>query len=86
MDLTASSPNGLERSCTGGDWIRVGPEQAGLERMEARFGGHAFNRHSHDCYALGITLAGVQTFSYRGVTAVSLPGHNGHSRLFVSEA
>ena len=75
MDLTASGPNGLERSCTGRDWIRTAPEQAGLERMEARFGGHAFDRHSHDRYALGVTLAGVQTFSYRGVPAVSLPGH-----------
>ena len=75
MDLTASGPNGLERSCTGRDWIRAAPEQAGLERMEARFGGHAFDRHSHDRYALGITLAGVQTFSYRGAPAVSLPGH-----------
>lgn len=43
--------------------------------MEARFGGHAFDRHSHDCYALGITLSGVQTFAYRGVPAISLPGH-----------
>ena len=43
--------------------------------MEARFGGHAFDRHSHDRYALGVTLAGVQTFSYRGVPAISLPGH-----------
>jgi len=75
MNLTVSCPNGLERSCTGRDWIRAAPEQAGLERMEARFGGHAFDRHSHDRYALGITLAGVQTFSYRGAPAASLPGH-----------
>ena len=75
MDLTASGPNGLERSCTGRDWIRAAPHQDGLERMEARFGGHAFDRHSHDRYALGITLSGVQTFDYRGVPSVSLPGH-----------
>jgi len=73
--MSLSHQDGLERSCTGGDWIRAAPEQPGLERMEARFGGHAFDRHSHDRYALGITLAGVQTFSYRGVPAVSLPGH-----------
>ena len=59
----------------GRDWIRAAPPQEGLERMEARFGGHAFDRHSHDCYALGITLSGVQTFDYRGTHAVSLPGY-----------
>jgi len=73
--MSLSDPDGLERSCTERDWIRVAPEQAGLERMEARFGGHAFDRHSHDCYALGVTLSGVQTFDYRGAPAISLPGH-----------
>jgi AraC-like DNA-binding protein len=53
----------------------MAPHQAGLERMEARFAGHAFDRHSHDCYALGITLSGVQTFDYRGALSASLPGH-----------
>src|SRR5512146_928751 len=75
--MTSSRQNGLERSCTavGGDWIRPAPHQAGLERMEARFGGHAFDRHCHDCYAMGLTLAGVQTFDYRGAHTTSLPGH-----------
>ena len=69
--------DGLERSCMpeGRDWIRAAPPQEGMERMEARFAGHAFDRHSHDCYALGVTLSGVQTFAYRGAPAVSLPGH-----------
>jgi AraC-like DNA-binding protein len=68
--------DGLERSCAvpARDWIRTAPAQEGLERMEARFGGHAFDRHSHDCYALGLTLSGVQTFAYRGAQAVSRPG------------
>ncbi|MCZ4290029.1 AraC family transcriptional regulator [Hoeflea alexandrii] len=38
----------------------------GLERMAAFFRGHAFSPHRHDTYAVGITLAGVQCFSYRG--------------------
>jgi hypothetical protein len=34
----------------------------------------AFEPHRHDTYAIGITIVGVQTFSYRGVRRVSLPG------------
>jgi AraC-like DNA-binding protein len=52
----------------------MAPPQPGLERMEACFSGHAFDRHSHDCYALGYTVSGVQTFDYRGARAASLPG------------
>ena len=76
MDLTASHSTGLERSCVvaAQDCIRVAPFLPGLERMEAHFAGHAFDRHSHDCYALGITLSGVQTFDYRGSRVASRPG------------
>lgn len=74
MDLTPSDQSGLERSCAPGDKIVMAPHQPGLERMEAYFSGHAFDRHSHDCYALGYTLSGVQMFDYRGTRAASLPG------------
>lgn len=45
-----------------------------MERIEARFSGAGFEPHRHDTYALGLTLAGVQTFHYRGSLRASLPG------------
>lgn len=38
------------------------PSSEGIERIEARFHGNAYAPHRHDTYALGVTLAGVQTF------------------------
>jgi AraC-like DNA-binding protein len=46
----------------------------GIERMEAVLKGQSFSPHRHDTYAIGLTLAGVQTFHYRGVRRYSLPG------------
>ena len=34
----------------------------------------AFEPHRHDTYAIGVTTAGVQTFSYRGTRRICLPG------------
>lgn len=67
----------LERSC--GDWIRMAPPEPGLasggiERMEAFFAGHAYDRHRHDTFAIGFTLDGVQSFDYRGAHVDSTPG------------
>jgi len=45
-----------------------------IERLQARFRGRAFSSHRHDTYAIGITLAGVQTFHYRGEMRHCLPG------------
>ena len=42
--------------------------------MEAHFRGQAFAPHRHDTYAIGITLAGVQIFRYRGERRHCLPG------------
>ena len=69
-------PAGLERSCRAGvrDWISLAPLQPGLERLEARFAGHGYDPHRHDVYAVGLTLAGIQEFEYRGATLRSLPG------------
>jgi AraC-like DNA-binding protein len=66
----------LERSCTAppDDWIRTAPPQPGLERLEAFFAGHGYDPHRHDTYAIGLTLAGVQSFGYRGTTLHSAPG------------
>lgn len=45
-----------------------------LDRVEACFAGAAYAPHRHDTYAIGLTLAGVQQFDYRGMTRNSLPG------------
>lgn len=64
---------GLERSC--GDWIRHAPSPPGMERMEAFFAGHAYAPHRHDTYAIGYTMEGVQSFTYRGAQADSRAGN-----------
>jgi len=96
QSLRAAPGQGLERSCgaPAGDWIRHAPGAAGpdgptLERIEARFGGHAYDPHRHDSYAIGYTVAGAQAFGYRGSAAVSRAGnlivlhpderHDGHA-------
>lgn len=64
----------LEGSCRF-DGIVQAPASRGIERIEAQFRGNAFSLHRHDTYALGVTLAGVQTFRYRGEARFSLPGN-----------
>ena len=75
----------------GKDWVRIAPDDGldGPERIEARFGGPAYSPHRHDTYALGLTMDGVQCFTYRGEGRTSLAGnsivlhpdelHDGHS-------
>ncbi len=46
----------------------------GLDFLRARFGGHAFDRHTHATYALGLTIEGRQCFSNRGARHTSTPG------------
>lgn len=46
----------------------------GIERLQAGLRGEGFTPHRHDTYAIGMTLSGVQTFSYRGTKRVCLPG------------
>jgi AraC-like DNA-binding protein len=73
--LSAIQAGRLERSCgPRGDSIRVGAGAEGIERVEAFFGGRAFEPHRHDTYAIGITTAGVQRFRYRGADRCCLPG------------
>ncbi|KJS17737.1 MAG: hypothetical protein VR78_05730 [Hoeflea sp. BRH_c9] len=50
------------------------PQTPGLELMSAFFRGHEFTPHRHDTYAVGITLAGVQCFTYRGARHCSGAG------------
>jgi AraC-like DNA-binding protein len=46
----------------------------GVEFLEAWFHGRAYHKHRHDTYAICLTRAGVQAFSYRGASEISLPG------------
>lgn len=75
-DLGQQARQGLERLCAnaGNDCIVSAPGVAGMERIEARFHGSAFDLHRHDTYAIGVTLSGVQRFRYRGAMQYSLPG------------
>jgi AraC-like DNA-binding protein len=61
----------LERSC---DDIRLGAGPPGIEHAAVRLSGPGFSPHRHDTYAVGVTLAGVQVFRYRGSRRVCLPG------------
>ncbi|MEI5681151.1 MULTISPECIES: AraC family transcriptional regulator [unclassified Mesorhizobium] len=75
-DLSTAPSQGLGRLCANGDDNRIisAPALAGIERIEARFSGNAFDMHRHDTYAIGVTLHGIQTFRYRGRTRHSAPG------------
>ena len=73
--LRGVEPGRLERSCGSRcDRIRFGAGAPGLERAEITLATCAYEPHRHDSYALGVTLAGVQVFRYRGVRRVALPG------------
>ena len=60
-----------------------------LQRLTARFGGHAYDLHRHETYAVGLTLWGAQSFHYRGGLRTSSAGqvmvihpdeaHDGHA-------
>ncbi len=56
------------------NWISYGTGAPGIERVQAHLHGPAFDPHRHDCYAIGITTRGIQTFDYRGEPRRSLPG------------
>ncbi|RQR49341.1 AraC family transcriptional regulator [Burkholderia sp. Bp9140] len=78
----------MEHFSSSKDWIYQ-PQIGNLERIEAYFAGHAYSPHRHDTYAIGRTLAGVQSFHYRGTLQHSLPNgtmvlhpdeeHDGHA-------
>lgn len=88
---------GIERLCedTGlvqrppHDWFRNVASAPGLELFEAWFQGHAYDKHRHDTYAIGLTYLGVQAFDYRGAAQISTAGkvivlhpdevHDGHA-------
>ncbi len=71
------------------DRIRLDRPSSGLQRLAARFGGHAYDPHRHETYGIGLTLYGVQQFNYRGSLRTSRTGdvlvlhpdeaHDGHA-------
>lgn len=71
------------------DFLLTDEPAPGIERLVAHFGGHAYDPHRHETYAIGVTLAGAQEFRYRGADRVSATGqvmvlhpdesHDGHS-------
>ncbi|OKH87427.1 AraC family transcriptional regulator [Thalassospira sp. TSL5-1] len=75
--LTSPDTGGIERLCnqTVRERFLTAPALPGIERIEAQFYGDMFAPHRHDTYALGVTLHGVQTFSYRGAKQFSQPGN-----------
>ena len=77
MLLTSPQDDGIERLCnqTVRERFLTAPSLPGIERIEAQFYGDMFAPHRHDTYALGVTLHGVQTFSYRGTKQFSQPGN-----------
>ncbi|HCJ30662.1 MAG TPA: AraC family transcriptional regulator [Pseudomonas sp.] len=64
----------MNRLSTDRDWLARATPSAKMERIEAYFRGHGYTPHRHDTYAIGTTLAGVQSFHYRQSMRHSLPG------------
>src|SRR5882757_10315059 len=73
-----------------GEWITVGMDRRfGVERLRAHFTAHAYERHAHETYAIGLTEAGSQSFRCRGAKHRTRPGsiitinptelHDGHA-------
>jgi AraC-like DNA-binding protein len=65
---TTSASEGLERSCAPADedFISETRQHQGVELFAAHFTGEAYRKHRHDTYAVGVTVSGVQAFTYRG--------------------
>ena len=56
------------------DFLLTDQPAPGIERLVAHFGGHAYEPHRHETYAIGVTLSGAQEFRYRGADCVSATG------------
>ncbi len=71
------------------DHIDFDQTEGSLQRLAARFGGHAYDLHRHETYAVGLTVWGAQSFHYRGGLQTSAAGqvmvihpdetHDGHA-------
>jgi AraC-like DNA-binding protein len=67
-------PVRLERSCPDERGTAPGGPANPIERLRIRMHGAGYSMHRHECYAVGLTLAGVQAFWFRGERRRSLPG------------
>lgn len=56
------------------DWVKPACHAGRIACIEAYFSGYGYEPHRHDTYAIGRTLAGVQSFNYRGSKRHSLQG------------
>ena len=56
----------------GENWFVEAPGD--IRRIEACLTGVAYAPHRHDTYTIGITLGGIQSFTYRGAGRASYPG------------
>lgn len=73
------------------DRIQFDRAAGSLQRLAARFGGHAYDLHRHETYAVGLTVWGAQSFHYRGDLRTSSAGqvmvihpdeaHDGHAGI-----
>jgi AraC-like DNA-binding protein len=73
------------------DRIRFDEPRSGVQRLAARFGGHAYDTHRHETYGVGLTVWGAQSFHYRGALRTSHGGqvmvlhpdeaHDGHATI-----
>ena len=62
-------------SSTGLEWVDHSVDRAsGIERLRAHFVRHAYGRHAHETYAIGVTEAGSQSFTCRGIRHATRPG------------
>ncbi len=58
-----------------GEWVRLVADRAtGLEALHACFVRHAYDRHTHETYAIGMTEAGSQSYRCRGALHATRPG------------
>lgn len=57
-----------------GNQVQFAPLAEGVTLMRAAFTDHAFERHSHDCFTIGVTAQGIQRFRCKGQRHDSRPG------------
>ncbi|WP_448646897.1 AraC family transcriptional regulator [Pseudomonas mohnii] len=57
------------------DWVIRSARPGSVERIEAWFGSHGYDPHRHDTYSIGRTLAGMQSFHYKGSLRHGVPGN-----------
>ena len=57
-----------------GNQVQFTPLAQDVTLMQAHFTNHAFERHSHDCFTIGVTAGGIQRFRCKGQRHDSRPG------------